>query len=103
MRSSMDELLAVLDVAGWPRCYQCKVMRSDRRATFQRGGIQVGAAELADGMIEVVYEHAVHEITRERCSPALAARLLRLIFQREHLYKVEGFRAEPTDEADRQH
>ncbi len=97
----MDELLAVLNVAQWPRCYQCKVTGSDRGATFQRGGMQAVAAEVADGLIEVVYEHALHEVTRERCTPAQAARLLQLIFQRERLCKVEGVRAEPNDKADR--
>jgi hypothetical protein len=101
MRFSMDELLAVLGVAQWPRCNQCKVMRSDRGVIFQRGGMQAVAVEVANRLIEVVYEYALHEVTRERCTPAQAARLLQLIFQRERLCKVAGAGAEPTEEAGR--
>jgi hypothetical protein len=85
----VDELLALLDVARWPLRYQCKVTRSPHGATFQRGGMQAAAIETRDGLIEVTYEHAPHYATRECCTPSEAGRLLRLVFHREHLCKVD--------------
>jgi hypothetical protein len=87
----MDEMLKNLDVARWPLGCQCKVTRAGRGANFQRGGMFASATEF-EGLIEVVYEHAPHEITRERCSPSEAAQLIQLIFQRDGLRKIKRIR-----------
>jgi hypothetical protein len=51
--------------------------------------MQAGVRELEDGRLEVSYEHALHEVTRERVPPAVGAELLLAILQRERLVRVE--------------
>ena len=86
----MDELLKALDISMWPLRYQCKVTHSGAIVIFQRGGMQATASDIGGGLIEVVYEHALHEVTRERCTPKQAADLLRQVFQRENLCKLDS-------------
>lgn len=45
--------------------------------------------ELGDGLVEVAYEHALHEVTRERVTPEVAAQLMLAIVERERLVRVE--------------
>ena len=45
--------------------------------------------ELGVGLVEVAYEHALHEVTRERVTPEVAAQLMLAIVERERLVRVE--------------
>jgi hypothetical protein len=84
--SPLNEMLGFLDPVG----LRCKVkFPSDSSVIIDgEGGMQVVARELPDGLIEVAYEHALHEVTRERCAPATAARLLRAVLSRSELVHV---------------
>ena len=65
------------------------IRRSGPSAVFRRGGMEAVAREVENGLIEVIYEHAPHEITRERVSPKVAAHFIELVFQRRALCHVE--------------
>jgi hypothetical protein len=66
------------------------VRRSGSSAVFQRGGMEAVARELENGLVEVIYEHAPHETTREKVPPSVAARLIELVFQRRALCHVDA-------------
>jgi hypothetical protein len=81
----MNEMLELLD----PVALRCTVKVSgDSSALIERGDMQAVAREMEDGLIEVRYEHALHEVTRERCEPATAAHLLRAVLSRTELARV---------------
>jgi hypothetical protein len=79
-------MLELLDLEG----LRCTVrLPGDSSAVIDRdGGMQVVIRELAGGLVEVLYEHALHEMTRERCMPATAARLVRAVLSRSTLTHI---------------
>lgn len=94
----MGTLDVVIDaLEAQPSSVRCHVTirRDGQRATIQRGGMQAVVRELDNSAVEVIYEHALHEVTRERVTPGVAARLLLAIIQRERLVRVEVPNTEP--------
>jgi hypothetical protein len=83
----MSLLGQLLDALG--SSHQYRVSRDGAAAFFQRGGMQAEAHEVEGGLVEISYEHAPHEITRERCTPSDAARLIEAVFRRDRLRQVE--------------
>lgn len=69
-----------------------KVTRSEAGAAFfQRGAMQAVVREREDGLVPVIYEHALHQITKEKITPEAAARLIVAVFQRQSLCRVGDF------------
>ena len=81
----LDETIRLLD--GQPSSLQqlFRVRRSPQGATVHRAGMQAQIRESGDAFVEVAYEHAPHEQTRERLLPAEAVRLLMAVIQRDNL------------------
>jgi hypothetical protein len=51
--------------------------------------MEAGIRDLDGGVVEVVYEHALHEVTRERLAPEAAVRLLLAVLDRDQFGRVE--------------
>ncbi len=65
------------------------IRKSGSGALLQRGGMQTVASNAANGLVEIAYEHALHETSRERVPPAVALKLVLAIFRRDRLCRVE--------------
>ncbi|HEV3081030.1 MAG TPA: hypothetical protein VGY66_14710 [Gemmataceae bacterium] len=89
MLTPLDKVLGALELQPWSVRSRVAIRRHDNRATVHRGGMQISVSELKDGLVAVTYEHAMHEVTRERLPPDAAARLLVALVQRERLCRVE--------------
>jgi hypothetical protein len=87
--AALDRVLGLLEAQPWSVRCRFTVRREERRLTVQRGSMHAVAREVAGGQVEVVYEHALHEATRERVSPEVAVRLLLAVVGRERLCRVE--------------
>jgi hypothetical protein len=86
---ALDRLLGVLESQPCAVRRRFAIRSDGHRATIQRGSMQAVVHDLGDGTIEVAYEHALHETTRELLTPEIAARLLLAVIQREELGRVE--------------
>lgn len=84
----LAEMLALWHALPWPE-RQCAIRIGGAGVTLQRGGMQVGAWSADGGLVEIVYEHALHQTSRERVAPAVAVRLVRAVLGRERLCRVE--------------
>ncbi len=93
---ALDVMLSLLAAQPWSMRCRFTLRHNDRGVTVYCGAMQATARAVAEGQIEVVYEHALHEATRERVSPEVAARLLLAILQRDRLCRVEVPTAEST-------
>ena len=85
----LDTVLRILESQPWAVRCRFTIRRDGRSATIYKGKVDVVVREMKDGEIEVIYEHAIHEITRERVSPEVAARLLLALIKRDALGRVE--------------
>lgn len=85
----LDEMLSAFGARGWPPNGSCKVERDGPTVLIRSGGMQASVSEREGGLIEVSYEHAPHERTRERCSPMDAASLVEAVFRRRALDKID--------------
>ena len=85
----LDALLNVLESQTWKERCRFTIQRDGRSATIHKRETCVVVRELKDGSIEVLYEHAIHEVTRERVSPVVAARLLLAVIERDGLGRIE--------------
>jgi hypothetical protein len=94
---ALDRVLGFLDAQPWSVRSRFTVCRSGTGVTVQRGGMQASAREMGDGRVEVLYEHALHEATREHVSPEVASGLLLAVLQRERLCRVDVPNAEPLN------
>ena len=88
---SLDAVLGLLESQPWPVRCRFTARRTGRRATvaIHRAGNQVGLLEHDDGTVEVVYEHALHQVTRERVSAGVATQLVLALVQADRLIRVE--------------
>lgn len=84
----LAEMLALWQALPWPD-RQCEIRVGGAGVTLQRGAMQVVAWNANDDLVEVIYEHALHQTTRERVLPAVAVRLVLAVFRRERLGRVE--------------
>jgi len=81
--TALDMALADLESQPWGVRCRFEIRREGGRATIHCGGMQIGVSDLVDGRVEVIYEHALHEVTREQLQPAVAGQLLLALVQRE--------------------
>lgn len=84
----LAEMLALWHALPWPD-RQCVIRVGGAGVTLQRRGMHVGAWSADGGLVEIVYEHALHETTRERVTPTVAVQLVQAVLSRERLYRVE--------------
>lgn len=86
---ALDAIIATLDAQ--PALVRCKftIQRDGRQAIIHRGAMQASVQELDDGTVEANYEHSLHEVTRVRVSPDLAAQLLLAVIMRDRLARIE--------------
>lgn len=84
----LAEMLALWHALPWPD-RQCVLRVGGAGVTLQRRGMHVDAWNADGGLVELVYEHALHETTRERVTPAEAVRLVLAVLGRERLCRVE--------------
>jgi hypothetical protein len=88
-RENLEALIARLGPDGWPKRFQYQFDRRGRSVTLTRGSMQRVVRAVDGQAFEVLYEHALHEVTRERCDFERAAALLDALLRREGLGKVE--------------
>ena len=84
--SPLEIMLGLLNVQPW--AVRCKyvIERAEKHVTIQSGARQFVARELDGGQIELLYEVALHEVTRERLAPEAAAmRVLEILQRRTEL------------------
>jgi hypothetical protein len=93
---AIEVVLDILAAQPWSVRSRFIVRRESRHATVQRGALHASIRELDGGAVEVIYEHALHAVTRERVAPEVAAQLLLAVLQRERLMRVEVPGAEPA-------
>jgi len=72
--SALESMLGLLNAEPWSVRCQIAIHKAEKHITMHRGATQVVARELPDGQIELLYEVALHEVTRERLAPQLAAK-----------------------------
>ncbi|MBP3958086.1 hypothetical protein J8F10_22775 [Gemmata sp. G18] len=84
----LAETLALLKSLPWPE-NQCAIQEGRASAVLRRGRMEATVRSAADGLVDVVYEPALHETARERVRPAVAVKLVLAIFHRERLCRVE--------------
>ena len=84
----LDEILDFLNSQPWPVRSSFSITRNEMSLTIMRGVMQVIARDCTDGIVEVIYEHALHEVTRENVTPSVAARLILAILKRDRLERV---------------
>ncbi len=84
----LDEILEFLNSQPWPVRSSFSITRNEMSLTIVRGVMQVIARDCNNGTIEVIYQHALHEITRENVVPSVASRLILSVLQREQLERV---------------
>jgi hypothetical protein len=82
---TLASLVARLRVPG----VHSEIKKSGKSLLLQRGGMQIVVRPLKTGEFEVLYEHAPHETTRERCEIGHAEALIGALLRRKHLGKVE--------------
>jgi hypothetical protein len=87
----LDVVLGLLESRPWPVRCRFGVCRAGRRATvaIHRAGNEVGLLEHDDGTVEVVCEHAPHQVTRERVPAGVAAQLVLALVQAGRLIKID--------------
>ena len=99
-RERLQALIARLGPEAWPRRFHPEFDRRGRSMMLKRGAMLIGVRVLDDGAFEILYEHAFHECTRERCDFEQAVSLLDALLRREHLCKVRRCWADPSLEPD---
>jgi len=72
--SALETMLGLLNAQAWELRCQIVIHKAEKHATMRRGATQVVARELPDGQIELMYEVALHEVTRQQLAPELAAK-----------------------------
>jgi hypothetical protein len=87
-------MLALWHALPWPD-RQCVIRVGGAGVTLQRRGMHVDAWSADGGLVEIIYEHALHEQTRVRVTPAVAVQLVRAVLGRERLCRVAVPEAEP--------
>ena len=72
--TALDLMLGLLNAQPWAVRRQIAIHQAEKHVTMHRGATQVVARELPDGQIELLYEVALHQATREHLVPELAAK-----------------------------
>jgi hypothetical protein len=84
----LDEVLGTL-LETWGQRYRFEFNRQERLILFSKPpDNEVGAKEMADGRIHIVYQPSADATAEEFCSPAQAAALIDALMSRSSLVPV---------------
>jgi len=96
----LDEVLGTL-LETWGQRYRFEMNRKERLLLLSKPpDNEVGAKELPDGRIHVVYQPSADETAEESCSVARAVRLIEALMAREKLGPIT-LPPEPSPQATR--
>jgi hypothetical protein len=87
--SQLEALIARLAPAAWPRRFRHEFDRRGHAVTLTHGAMSVVVRALDEGGFEVLSEHALHEVTRQRCDFEQAVWLVAALLKRDRLGKIE--------------
>jgi hypothetical protein len=97
---ALDLTIGILDDASSSLQRRFCVRRDAQGLTIHCGAMQAYIRDVDETRVEVAYESAIHETTRERLHPTDAARLILAIVQRNRLCKINLANAQPDDTSD---